>query len=328
MAFSLEELKNLMKSEVTDKLSLRMDNLDASLGDLKGTVSRVSKSVKTNSAKLDNHSSMIKNNAAEIASMKNEIQQLREAPDQRPVMTGDGPPALRAPVPDATHPRTPTDDREYFMARRSLRLWPIAGQTNQELWANTCCFIRDTLGLTNLTEDMVESISRPDFPSGPMAVSEALVRFARVEFRDNVMGSSARLAGKIDSAGKPTAGIRVEVPKSLTSCFKTLERYGQQLRSRHGPGTRRHVKFDDIDHSLYLNAKLPGDVRWTKISLDVARRGIKTREKLTSADIERRMDIGGTADPERPRAVSTSGATPMETQPSAPVWTGRRNSQQ
>lgn len=185
----------------------------------------------------------------------------------------------------------------------------------------------------SITEAMIVDVSRPDVPSGPGTNQEALVRFKLTSDRDTVMGSSAKLAGFSDNQGKPTAGIRLKVPPRLRTAFRVLFRYGQALRRRHGQGMRRHIKFDDTERNLFLNVKLPGDEKWSRVSLEVARRGLRARDLASDGDLERRLDIGGPlADGDRPRAMSLStdnGNPPAARQsgptPSGSSWTGRRS---
>ena len=156
---------------------------------------------------------------------------------------------------------------------------------------------------------------------------EAVVVFRDPSTRDTVIGSSARLASHVDAAGRPTAGIRLEVPPALRPTYSVLFKYGQTLRARHGPGTRRHIKFDDTDCSLYLNVKLPSDPGWSKVTPEVARRGLKMREQRTNSDLEARLDIVGPLlppPPSRPRAMSVDAAPTNTTAPARP-WTGRRS---
>ena len=151
--------------------------------------------------------------------------------------------------------------------------------------------------------------------------SEVLVRFKDTVTRDLVMGAAAKLANFMDTEGRATAGMRMEVPVRLQQSFRVLFKYGQNLRARNGIGTRRHVKFCDIGRTLYLNVKLPRDERWSRVSLDVAMRGMRARETLDDGQLERRMDITGPlSTQQRPRAISTLGPPPP-TQASA--WTRR-----
>ena len=160
-------------------------------------------------------------------------------------------------------------------------------------------------------------------PSGPGVNLEVLVLFVDNQSRDLVLGSAAKLAPFIDGDGKPTAGLRIEVPPHLQQEFRLLFKYGQGLRARHGPGTRTHVKFFEEDLSLFLNVRLPDDESWSRVSIEMARRGLKARSRKNEGDLERRLDIAGTP---RPRAASASvTGTAMEGSPEMSVWTTRRS---
>lgn len=135
---------------------------------------------------------------------------------------------------------------------------------------------------------------------------EVIVRFKHNKDRDTVLGSVGKLSDCINEQGRPTAGVRIQVLAHLQASFRSLFKYGQMLRARYGQGTRRHIKFDDTNQSLFLNAKLPGDESWSQVSLDVARRGLKAREVLTDEEMERRLDITGPLAP-RPHSASLTG---------------------
>ena len=182
-----------------------------------------------------------------------------------------------------------------------------------------------TLAFGNeIGEDMIEAVDKVPIPSGPGVREEVLVRFKLRSTRDSVIGAAAKLADHKDQDGRPTAGMRIEVPPRLQQPFRILFKYGQTLRSRHGQGTRRHVKFDDLTRSLYLNVKLPNDTEWSRVSLDLATRGIRAKQSINDGEIERRLDITGPpVDRPRPRSASVAAIQqePMQMDP----WTGRRS---
>ena len=156
------------------------------------------------------------------------------------------------------------------------------------------------------------------------AVDAALVVFELAETRDTVVGSSGKLAACVDARGRPTAGIRMEIPRTLRPVFSTLYKFGQQLRARHGEGTRRHVKFDDDGRTLFLNVKLPGDTSWSRVSAEVARRGLKAKQSITDQELERRLDLLGPASlVSRPRTISLSSNAMDTSGSTAAQWTGR-----
>ena len=272
-------------------------NTNKRLGDIDGKISGMQQSIKENTDKLNKHES-------QIEKIREEVKKLKD--DPFPPLAGRG---------DLTVPAAPIraeQDDEFFVARRSIRLWPIRGKTEDELWHSAGIFLGTTLGLEGKIDGKaIQSVKRVTIPSGPGVTDEALVVFAEVVTRDQVMGSAARLAPFMDQSGRATAGMRMEVPPRLQQAFRVLFKYGQRLRARHGAGTRRHVKFCDLERSLYLNIKLPGDEAWSRVSLSVAMRGIKARDNINDDQLERRLDITGPlADAPRQRSSSLAGPPP------------------
>ena len=123
-------------------------------------------------------------------------------------------------------PDLSADNRATFeRARRSLRLWPIAGDSDGARWQAVHLFLKNKLGLTHITETMLESVSRVQIPSGPRVVQEALVVFKDLSTRDLAIGSASKLAGDVDDNGRATSGMRIEVPSWLRQDFRVLFRY-------------------------------------------------------------------------------------------------------
>ena len=309
MALTLAELKKFM-DETTNK---KLDNVDARLHQIEGSVS-------SNARRLDEQAVSIQANHASIMQIKADVDKLKT---RESAIT----PPTWAAVTGAQPTTSKADDIEFRRARRSVRIWPVTGSNADALWNSTGLFLGTKLGMSGkLDKTKIEDISRVEIPSGPGVKDEALVRFVDSELRDMVMGAAAMLAPYVDGNGKPTAGLRIEVPHHLKQDFRLLFKFGQSLRTRHGKGTRRHVKFDDTSGGLYLNVKLPGDSTWSKVSTTVARRGLKVREQLSDEILERRLDIAGSAI-DKPRAASVSGpseATSMESESTSSAWTLRR----
>ena len=182
---------------------------------------------------------------------------------------------------------------EYLFARRSVRLWLIPGGTDEERWESVGEFLHNTLAIRedDLCQDDIESIER--VTTGRLADDrkEALVTFFDRQKRDAVMSSSSNLASKVDREGKPTAGIRLEIPRELDGTFRLLSRFGTRLRARHGTGTKRHIKFDDYTASLYTNIKLPGDNSWTKITPRMAKEDLEASVQEENSQVKKRMAL-------------------------------------
>lgn len=304
MAMTMADFKAYMEEHSTRRLV----GIENTMQGIKASVEKVEASVEVNSAKIDKHE-------AQISAIREEVRQMKDrpAPDKIP-----GPSWAEVAAP------TDVEDVEYDNARRSLRLWPIAGFSDRERWDAVRTFLEKRLGMAaQIREDMVEAVKKAEIPSGPGVVEEVIVTFKEAQTRDSVIGSASRLAPYVDQTGRATAGMRIEVPRRLRPDFRLLFRYGRNLKMRHGEGTRKHVKFDDATRRLYLNIKLPGDEQWSRVSTEVARRGLRAREVLSDDMLERRLDITGPLT-SRPRSSSTTAMeTNAEMQTTAP-WTGRR----
>ena len=312
-SFSWTDFTNYMTNNVTK----RFDTLESGQQGLQADVRRVESKVQANADKIDQHEKLIRENQAGLSEMKREIGQLRISAPGRP-STDSSSPSWRHPRPTA-----PVPMEEYARARRSLRFWPVEGNSAEQVWRSTGEFLHNLLGLVDVGEDKIETTSRPNKQSGTNVEKEAIVVFKEVETRDSVIGASSKLGNCINDNGQPKAGIRLEIPPSLKSDFNTLRRFGQLLRSRHGQGTRRHVKFEDSDRSLFLNVKLPGDKRWSRVNLEFAKRSLNSRQQLDSQEMESRFDLNGpiAAPNSRPRMASMSNPPTQ----AAPQWTGRRS---
>ena len=180
---------------------------------------------------------------------------------------------------------------DYTAARRSLRLWPVLGRTEGELWQNVGEFLHETLAIpeNDLGQADIESLDRVAVGRDSVERDEVLVRFYDKTKRDIVASSSASLASKVDNDGRPTAGIRLEIPPELLGTFRLLLRFGTRLRARHGAGTKRHIKFDDFSGSLYTNIKLPGDQAWTRVTPLMAREDLEASLREENAHAQKRM---------------------------------------
>ena len=118
------------------------------------------------------------------------------------------------------------------------------------------------------------------------------------------------LADFRDEANKPTAGIRLDIPGYLMGAFKTLEAFGYALRRRHGTSFRKHIKFDELLLSLYIQVGVKienEDVDWSIYTPEEAREGMK---KLT-AKKGPRFDLLAT--PAKENAAGTSATTLQRT---------------
>ena len=73
----------------------------------------------------------------------------------------------------------------------------------------------------------------------------------------------------------------MEIPSHLLMTHKLLTKYGFNLKSKYGKETRRIIKFDLIEQSLYLAYKLPSSEMWHYITPAMAK-SFKDRENQRS----------------------------------------------
>ena len=109
------------------------------------------------------------------------------------------------------------------------------------------------------------------------------------------------------------AGVRLEVPPELDDTFKLLSRFGTRLRARHGEGTRRHIKFDDWEASMYMNIKLPGDEEWSRVTPEMALMDLGETARADSARVLKRIGVTAISGPRQrlaaPVIPSAAGST-------------------
>ena len=127
---------------------------------------------------------------------------------------------------------------EYFLARRSVRLWPVDGTSEDELWQGVGDFLHGTMAIRedDVGQEDIETIDRANDGRDPSVRKEVIARLYQRQKRDLVVASSPALAGKVDKDGRPTAGVRLEIPPELGDTFRLLSRFGTRLRARHGIG--------------------------------------------------------------------------------------------
>ena len=322
MALTKEDLYKCIDVKVTK----RFDSLESGQNMLEETVKKLCSGVKENTEKIEAQAEMVRNNQRDIASLKEALAKgPRAVPSPAANATYAGAVANTTPGTATSTLATTEDTNQFHRARRSVRLWPVHGTTREELWKNAGEFMYHKLALLDIYESMIDVVCRPDAPSSHLAKFEVVLTFKDKEILDRVLVASPRLAGCVDDAGRPTAGIRLEIPRRLKSAFSVLYKYGNQLRRRHGTELKKHIRFDEANLSIFMKVKLPGDDTWSEVSLDLALRSMKQKRAMTDDELERRLDITG---PQmlrpRPRAASSAEAMSVDAPNSGrPTWTGR-----
>ena len=248
----------------------------SNLGDLAQKVEDNASRTSDNCATIARHSISIDEHGSALASLTSRVAALEKGNT-----AGCAMPTRRAPL-----------SREFIVARRSVRLWPVPGINEQDMWGNVGEFLHDVLRVpeSELSQEDIEMVTRVRTDALQDRVrDEVCVRFVDKRKRDVVFSYANNLAGKFDREGRPTAGIRLEIPKELMDTFRLLTRFGTRLRARHGNGTKRHIKFDDFSVSLYTNIKLPGDTTWTKVTPAMASEDLEASHREENARHQKRL---------------------------------------
>ena len=161
---------------------------------------------------------------------------------------------------------------EYEWARKSMRIWPILGNNEEELRKNLDDFLRGALLMPRHEVNFlaVQKITRAKPTSSTQVHDEIIVTFSDARDRDKIYRKAGKLAPYRDEHGKPTAGFRQEVPTFLISAHKLLTATGFQLKRQHGKQLRWYIKYDDEDYSLYLEVKMPESGAWQRLSPSAA----------------------------------------------------------
>ena len=246
------------------------ENRDFIIKSVNSNINALSRRIDANVSDIASNTTAIAAHEKKLESQKTDLVRLEER--VRSIEKGNAVPSAR------THTKAVLS-QDYILARRSVRLWPVTGSSEEEMWEGVGEFIHDVLMVSTrgVGQDDIESIRRPQGPAPPGTGDrkEVIVTFYDKWKRDTVVASSPNLSEMIDQAGRPTAGVRLEIPEELEDTFRMLNRFGTRLRARHGAGTKRHIKFDDFTGSLFTNIKLPGDDKWSRITADMAREDLQ-----------------------------------------------------
>lgn len=256
-----EELKKFM-SDVRIRLS-ELPTKDQ-FHDYNARIGRNEGGIEENRTRIDEQEKKIDSIKASVERLEQEqIRTTRGLPARIESMMGES----------GGNGRRTKEEVEYTRARRSMRLWPIEGETAEEIQSNTRLFLTDAL---EMEQSEVKNIKthRPKNESntnyqGPV-FNEVVVEFDSNNTRDKVSTRGIKLKDFVDNDRKPTCGLRMEVPEHMLPTFRILHRYGLSLRRRMGNDFKKHIKFDDYRKSLFLQARTDPDSEWMNITPDEA----------------------------------------------------------
>ena len=216
--------------------------------------------------------------------------------------------------------------------RRSLRAWPIGGDSKDEIKAAFCDFAIDALLIPDTVvrnTSFADVIRVRNSPQNAVFL-EIIVTFLDPSERDFFFSKAKNLASYRDESGSPTTGIRMDIVPYLLPTFKLLNSHGFEIRNSHGNETRRYIKFDEDNLSLYLEIRLPGQQKWIRIKADQARSYSDEKDRIEYMNIRKDLMMPSSDCPSNPNFLplgtrsgptqSTGGSLP----PSVPTIDGRR----
>ena len=240
---------------------------------IKNDIKKIDARVAANTEALDNLEKKIDLNHIEVRKtvqdlVRKEVSNLRT-----------GPPAHRRDRKDGE--LDPEDERSYWKARCSLRVWPIPGPA---LMQSATDFFRNKLKLDKPFCDKMGAITcRPIFNPRSKIKDEATRTFETKQVRDAVKAATVNLAGR-----KGEAGIRIDVPEFLESQFRSLMSIGYDLKQKH-KDCKRSIKFDDDKKELVMDVRLDEDSGWKRVCPQAAN---KVREARPSAPTNQTSEAG------------------------------------
>ena len=220
---------------------------------------------------------MIEKIVARKLAEKNPDQPLPSTSKQRPRPLRPGSDLLPTQAVSASHAD------KYWLARRSLRCWPVQGE---DFVAAAVCFIRSTLKCpeSEITAGDITVKSVPARP-GVDAKSEVIVYFDSIMQRDRVKALARNLKGNNQ------AGVQLEPPDHLRSHYQTLQSLAFHIKRKH-PGLRRSLKFTDHDMDLVMDFRLSEDSDWKTVCYDDAKAILKKRDNsIPRNELEQLVEI-------------------------------------
>ena len=188
------------------------------------------------------------------------------------------------------------ETKHFLRSRRSSRFYPIEGTSEEELRTNLRMFLEEKLRIPSgdIREDDVESIRRVRVGRDKKNMNEVTVLFIDIDTRDRINSYARNLGLFVDPTGKPTAGIRFDIPDHLASVHRTLLQYPHAMWTKYKKSKdfKRNIRFDDVGRTFCLDIKFPGREDWVSVSYE---RALLDRKANKSAESEAGGDLLSTA---------------------------------
>ena len=173
----------------------------------------------------------------------------------------------------------PNHEDKYWLARRTLRLWPVVGENVQKAVVS---FLEEKLACPagRVAEADFEA-KRVYSPPDLTAQNQVVVTFSTIALRDEVKSMTKNLRGT-----DRNTGVQIEPPDHLRNHYQAFQRLAFQLK-RKNSNLRRNVKFYDADLCLVMDVKISPDSDWKSVTYEQAREILKkTRARTESFSLE------------------------------------------
>ena len=282
-----------VKDEIGRAESRTVERIDAKVDDLANKLGTRMDKAETDLGRL----------GTELASAKNQLEQLKLAADEKekalPELVGRlvrEKSAMLVPVArpgrrhrplagDATAVDAPRQamhndgEEKYWVARRTLRVWPVEGE---DLSKAVVSFLEKKLSCPQGRVSGDDFVAKRVYsPPDLTAQNQVLITFNSVGLRDEVKSMAKNLSGS-----DRKTGIQIEPPDHLRSHYQAFQRLAFQLK-RKNPALRRNVKFYDPDLCLTMDLKISSSAEWRCVSYEHAKQILgKTRARTESFSIE------------------------------------------
>ena len=178
-------------------------------------------------------------------------------------------------------------EAKFWLARRSLRLWPIKDGTKEALHD----YLKRRLRLEDdfIKDDLGEvTLVRPKEPRNKNK-DEFIAIFENKHIRDTIKAAAHNLANSNDQAG-----MRLQVPDHLQKDFRALMNLSFDLKKKH-PHLKRNVKFDEDEEGLFMDLKLKNDGEWQRVkpvhALAASKRRPNRTRSLGTEELESLLDV-------------------------------------
>lgn len=298
-----------LSKENKELFDMLKEHMDYQFGGLGNQISSLQEEVTQNTERFEGLSNEVHQNKSDIEKMGAQLLELKEAPaknlenqienmvgrimDEKERLRTDSVSEtvkkisqeveeMKTTAPGRAVSDQPEDEKNYWFARRSIRCWPVLGETKKDTWTSLGEFLQDKLRVpaSKLAESDVEEIRRLHPTSSEATIkNEVLVVFKDVQVRDMVFKHAHNLQQWRDGAPANSIGIRMHVPTHLMGKQKAFNSHGFALKTKYGSGLKRHTRFDDLEQDIVMDVKLPGDSEWYTVDHQFALEEIRQNRR-------------------------------------------------